>query len=163
MTLIEPTAMETAGPDDTPATPFSFGRPWPERLAYVLDTMREMSRQTDPQRMVQAYSARMRQVVKSDRALSLSRRGLASPRFRITRISTWHDAVNPWRSANRLPSFEGGLLGQLIYGDEPVVIDDLHVAPDDPAAEYLAGMGSLVAIPLYDQGVALNMVVLMRT
>src|SRR3982751_6543963 len=153
MTLIDPLATDSdAGADAAPATPFSFGRPWPERLAYVLDTMREMSRQTDPQRMVQAYSARMRQVVKSDRALSLSRRGLASPRFRITRSTTWNDAINPWRSANRLPSFDGRLLGQLIYGDEPAVIDDLHVASDDPAAEYLAGMKSLVAMPLYDQG-----------
>ena len=30
---------------------------------------------------------------------------------------------------------------------------------DDPACEFLAGMRSLVAIPLFDQGVALNMVV----
>jgi sigma-B regulation protein RsbU (phosphoserine phosphatase) len=57
---------------------------------------------------------------------------------------------------------DGGVLGRLIYGDEPVVIDHLEVGPDDPAAEYFAGMGSLAAIPLYDQGVALNMVVLMR-
>src|SRR3954467_14367874 len=108
MTLIDPLATDSdAGADTEPATPFAFGRPWQERLAYVLDMMREMSRQTDPQRMVQAYSARMRQVLMSDRALSLSRRGLASPRFRITRSSTWEDAVNPWRSSNRLPSFDG--------------------------------------------------------
>jgi len=160
MTLIEPIESDA---DASPATPFSSGRPWPERLAYVLDTMREMSRQTDPQRMVQAYSARMRQIVRSDRALSLSRRGLSAPRFRITRSTTWNDAINPWRSQGRLPLLEGGLLAELIYGDEPVVMDELGVAPDDPAAEYFAGMGSLAAIPLYDQGVSLNMVVLMRT
>src|SRR5881394_2892655 len=107
MTLIEPIESDA---EASPATPFSFGRPWPERLAYVLDTMREMSRQTDPQRMVQAYSARMRQIVKSDRSLSLSRRGLSSPRLRITRSSTWTDAPNPWRSPNRLPTLDGGLL-----------------------------------------------------
>src|SRR4029077_16157250 len=32
----------------------------------------------------------------------------------------------------------------------------------DPAAEYLAGHCSLMAIPLFDQGVALNMVILLR-
>ncbi len=42
------------------------------------------------------------------------------------------------------------------------MINDFEVAPDDPAAEFLAGHGSLVAIPLLDQGVALNMVVHLR-
>ena len=50
----------------------------------------------------------------------------------------------------------------MIYGDEPHVIDDLNVSDDDPAAAYLAGHRSLMAIPVYDQGVALNMVVLLR-
>jgi sigma-B regulation protein RsbU (phosphoserine phosphatase) len=36
------------------------------------------------------------------------------------------------------------------------------VATDDPAADYLAGHRSLMAIPLFDQGVALNMVVRLR-
>src|SRR5262245_50558558 len=42
------------------------------------------------------------------------------------------------------------------------VIDDLHIADNEPAAEYLAGFASLVAIPMYDQGESLNMVVLLR-
>ena len=50
----------------------------------------------------------------------------------------------------------------MIYGDEPRIIDDLQVAPDDPAYEYLAGPRSLMAIPHFDQGVATNMVVRMR-
>jgi sigma-B regulation protein RsbU (phosphoserine phosphatase) len=56
------------------------------------------------------------------------------------------------------------LLGELIYGNEPVVIDDLgaRLKPDDPAAKFFEGMRSLVAVPLFDHGVALNMVVLMR-
>ena len=58
--------------------------------------------------------------------------------------------------------FDGGILSELIYADEPRIINDFHVAPDDPAAELLAGHGSLVAIPLLDQGVALNMVVHLR-
>src|SRR4051794_41938992 len=100
MTLIDPIESDA---EASPATPFSSGRPWPERLAYVLDTMREMSRQTDPQRMVQAYSARMRQGGEADRALSLSPRGLASPRFRIKRGTTRNHAVNPPRSQKPPP------------------------------------------------------------
>src|SRR5687767_7796225 len=68
--------------------------PWDQRLAFVVDTMREMSRQTEPQAMVQTYSARMRQVLPSDRYLSLSRRDLPPPQYRITRSSSWDRTIN---------------------------------------------------------------------
>ena len=98
------------------------------------------------------------------RWLSLSRRGLESPRYRITRSSTWTEEVNPWKDKDRLPLLEGGLLGDLIYGDEPRLIDDITplLAADDPAIEYLAGFRSLMAVPHYDQGVAINMVILLE-
>ncbi|WP_233578216.1 PP2C family protein-serine/threonine phosphatase [Tautonia sociabilis] len=54
---------------------------------------------------------------------------------------------------------EGGLLADLIYADEPRILNDLRVDPDDPAAPYLEGMRSLMALPNYDQGQALNLVV----
>jgi sigma-B regulation protein RsbU (phosphoserine phosphatase) len=58
-----------------------------------------------------------------------------------------------------LPTFEGGLFAELIYGNQPRVISDLSAPEDEPAAEYLEGMRSLVALPLYDKGESLNMVV----
>jgi sigma-B regulation protein RsbU (phosphoserine phosphatase) len=148
--------MNTAAPLDTTAGD------WQERLAFIVETMRDMSRQTDPQAMVRAYGTRMRQLMQTDRTVSLSRRDLPRPKYRITRSSLWKEEVNPWQNKDRLPVLEGGLLGELIYGDEPRVIDEIQVARDDPAAEYFAGMRSLIAVPNYDQGVALNMVVLMR-
>lgn len=135
---------------------------WQQRLAFIVDTMRDMSRQTDPQAMVRAYGTRMRQLMKTDRTVSLSRRDLPPPKYRITRSSLWREEINPWHNKDLLPVLEGGLLGELIYGDEPRIIDNIHFAPDDPAAEYFTGMGSLIAVPNYDQGLALNMVVLMR-
>ena len=135
---------------------------WRARMRFIVQTMREMSLQVDPQEMVRSYGARIRQIMPADRWISLSRRDLEAPKFRITRSSTWKDVVNPWKNKTQLPVFEGGLLGELIYGDEPRIIDDLRFAPDDPAAEYLAGPRSLMAVPLFDRGVAMNMVVLLR-
>jgi sigma-B regulation protein RsbU (phosphoserine phosphatase) len=135
---------------------------WQTRMTAIVDMMREMSRQTDPQAMVRAYGARMRQILPSDVRLSLSRRNLPAPQYCITRSSLWPDDVNPWKDKSRLPVLEGGLLGELIYGNEPRLIDELEIARDDPAAEYFAGQRSLLAIPLFDQGMALNMVVLLR-
>jgi sigma-B regulation protein RsbU (phosphoserine phosphatase) len=135
---------------------------WRERMALIVDTMREMSLQTEPQAMVRAYRQKIRQLFPIDRSVSLSRRGLAPPQYRITRSSTWKEEINPWKEVDRLPVLEGGLLGELLYGDKPELIANLEVAADDPAAEFLLGQRSLIAIPMYDQGVALNMVVLMR-
>jgi sigma-B regulation protein RsbU (phosphoserine phosphatase) len=74
----------------------------------------------------------------------------------------WKDEVNPWKDPDRLPVLAGGLLAELIYGDQPRFLNDVRIAADEPAADYLAGHRSLLAVPLYDQGVALNMVVLLR-
>ncbi|HZU38731.1 MAG TPA: GAF domain-containing SpoIIE family protein phosphatase [Gemmataceae bacterium] len=135
---------------------------WQQRLALIVDMMRDMSRQTDPQEMVQAYAEKVRLLMPSDGRLSLSRRGLTAPHYRITRSTRWKDDINPWKEKERLPLLEGGLLARLFYAGEPCIIDDLQVTTDDPAAEYLGGHRSLMAIPMFDQGEALNMVVLLR-
>jgi sigma-B regulation protein RsbU (phosphoserine phosphatase) len=136
--------------------------PHDQRMSFIIDTMREMSRITDPQELVRVYGSRMRQLLPVDGMVSLSRRGLQAPQYRITRSSRWETAVNPWRETTRLPLFDSGLLGELIYGDQPIIIDEVKSSPDDPAAEYLAGMNSIMALPLYEDGIAVNMAVLMR-
>ena len=65
---------------------------WRERLAFVVEMVREVSQQTDPQVMVNAYGKRMRQVMPSDAFMSLSRRNLPHPRLRITRSSRFAGA-----------------------------------------------------------------------
>jgi len=102
---------------------------WRQKLDHVVETMREMSLQVDPQAMVRAYGARMRQIMPSDRFVSLSRRDMEPPKYRITRTSLWSEEINPWKEKGRLPVLEGG---------------------------------SLIAMPNYDHGVAMNMVLMMR-
>jgi sigma-B regulation protein RsbU (phosphoserine phosphatase) len=131
---------------------------WQQRLDQIMETMRELSTQTDPQAMVREYYARMRQVNSHiDRRLALSRRGLTYPEFRITRYSEWDEDINPWKEPDRLPWLSGGILADLIYGNEPRIMNDLVISLDDPAAEYLTEQRSLQAIPLMDQGMSLNM------
>jgi sigma-B regulation protein RsbU (phosphoserine phosphatase) len=137
---------------------------WQARLASIVTAMREMSSQTEPAEMVRAYAARARAWMPADRSISLSRRGLVAPQYRITRSSTWTETIDPWKQKDRLPLLEGGLLGDLLYGDEPRLINDLSLLldPADPAFDYLAGCRSLMAVPHYEQGTALNMVVVLR-
>ena len=155
--------LETKGSNGmTEGTEFFTRGDWRERLDHIVETMRELSRQTDPQEMVRLYSERMRAMMPRSRFVSITRRGLEPPKYRIARTDLWDDQPNPWTERDKLPVLEGGLMGQLLYGDEPRMIDELDVAADDPAAEYFAGMRSLVAVPVYDQGTALNVVLFMR-
>jgi sigma-B regulation protein RsbU (phosphoserine phosphatase) len=135
---------------------------WQSRLDYFVETMRELSHQTEPQAMVQTYGRRMRKIFGADGMVSISRRDLPEPYYRITRSHLWGPDHNPWKQRQQLPVMKGGLLGELIYGDEPRILDSIDLAADDPATEHLRGMGSLVAIPMFDGGVALNMTILLR-
>ncbi len=104
----------------------------------------------------------MQELRPTDRSLSLSRRDLDKPYYRVTRSTTWPEDINPWVERDRLPLLKGGFLAEVLYGNEPLLFDDLDVPDNDPAFEYFKDMRSVVVIPMYDKGVSLNMVVLMR-
>ncbi|QDU79358.1 Phosphoserine phosphatase RsbU [Polystyrenella longa] len=138
------------------------GGTWQERLNQIVATMQEMSKHTDPQEMVQAYSRRIREMSPGNRIISLSRRDLDEPWFRVTRYSEWTQDVNPWHEVDSLPMYDRGLFSELIYGNAPKIIDDLVLEPNDPAYQYLEGQGSLIAVPQFENGNALNMTVFAR-
>lgn len=128
-----------------------------ERLEAVIELTKSTSLHTDPEEMVRDYGARVRTLFGAIGIVSLSRRGLTRPWFRITRASTWEEAINPWKHPDRLPVFDRGLFSRLIHDERPVILRDLRVEPDDPAAPYLRGVRSLTAVPHFDRGQGLNM------
>lgn len=132
-----------------------------QRIVAVVSTMRDLSRADDPQTMAQAYLRHLRQLFPCDGIVAASRRDLPAPHYRVTRSTIWSEDFNPWIDRDSLPVLTGGILGELLYGDEAQLIDDPEVAGDDPAREHLAGYRSMVAIPMYDQGRALNLLVLL--
>jgi sigma-B regulation protein RsbU (phosphoserine phosphatase) len=129
------------------------------RLELVQKTVHEISTQTDPQELVRMYRHRVEELLGEGRSISLSRRELSAPMYRVTRSTTWPESIDPWRHPERLPVLSGGLLGELLYQAEAVVMNDVQIDPADPAAEILQGVRSVVSLPLYDGGEAINMVV----
>jgi sigma-B regulation protein RsbU (phosphoserine phosphatase) len=148
-------ALMSAPVSETPAT-------WQERLAHIVETMREMSTHTDPQQMVQSYGNRMRRLVPDNTFIAISRRDLPAQQYRITRTTKWNNTINPWKERDKLPVFEGGLLGKLLYDGKPQLLPHLEISRDDPAFDFLEGQQSLIAIPHFDQGEAINMVIILR-
>ena len=135
---------------------------WRASLDFVMDTMREMSSQRQPVDMVRAYAARMMQIYPSDRYLALSRRGLNGGEFLITRDSARTEAIDPWKQRDELPRLKGGLLSELLYGNQAVVINDLKLDRSDPACEIVCPSRSLMTLPVFDRGEAVNMTVLLH-
>jgi sigma-B regulation protein RsbU (phosphoserine phosphatase) len=133
---------------------------WRKRLDFIVETMKQMSLHTEPQAMVRDYGQRMRELLSNDGFIAVSRRDLATPKYRITRSNLWEREVNPWKEKHLLPVLEGGVLGRVLYSNEPSIIEDFQVDAHDPAADHLKTARCLAAIPNYDQGESLNMTVL---
>ena len=136
------------------------GLPWEQRLTLITQMMRDVSSITDAMEMVDVYGEWVQSISPTDGFISLSRRDLLAPNYKITRSHVWEDRgdiVNPWR--DKLPTFDRGLLGELIHKGEPTILDDFTCSPDDPACEHLNGFRSLQAMPLFEDGVSVNMII----
>jgi sigma-B regulation protein RsbU (phosphoserine phosphatase) len=134
-------------------------------LEIVVDLMQKLSLQKDPQEAARMYGEGLRRLklFPSDRYVSISRRGLSWPEYRITRSTTWEKAPNPWTEKEKLPLLRGGLLAEILYSNRPAIIEDLRsrLTPDDPAYSYLEGMNLLLAAPHFDQGESINVGILL--
>src|ERR1043165_8225930 len=132
-------------------------RTWQEELKIVLDLMRKVSLVSDPQEVVRLYGDGMDMLYPTEEWISLSRRGLERPYVRITRGSRLPGDINPWKEKDRLPIIKGGILEEWIYCNELRFEQDFHADPNDPAYEYLKGIGSYFTLPNFDEGEALNL------
>ena len=118
--------------------PTSSARDWRVRLKLISDTMREMSRQSDPQELVHTYAANVRDSAErpDDRAQP-ARASL--PEFRITRDTEWKEPINPWTGAPPLTGAARWAARRADLRPGACIIQNLEVPANDPAASYLAG------------------------
>lgn len=135
-----------------------YTAPWQQRLEHVVKTMRDVSTATDPQEMVRVYASRMAGTLGQSLTISLSRRDLSHPRVRMTRNNAWTREIDPWRDTHLLPVFDSGLFSDLIYAENVRIDNDFRVDRNDAAYPYVRGMRSLLAIPQFENGDAVNMV-----
>lgn len=133
-------------------------RPWREELEIIDRTMKSISGVTEPEKFVELYWGGIGELLAIENFVAVSRRNIEAPYFLVTRSSRFTEHFNPWTEREKLPKLSGGLLGELAYGNGPRVIEDLPsvLGDDDPAHFYLQGFGTLICLPQYDGGEALN-------
>jgi sigma-B regulation protein RsbU (phosphoserine phosphatase) len=137
--------------------------PWREELEIVDQTMKAISGVTDPDKLVDVYWRGIGKLLTVRDYVAISRRNVEKPFYLVTRSSRFAEDLNPWTQRDRLPKFSGGLLGEIAYGNQPIIIEDLpaRLKPDDPAWFYLQGFQQMVALPQYDEGEGLNVTVML--
>jgi sigma-B regulation protein RsbU (phosphoserine phosphatase) len=133
------------------------------RLAILMEMLEDVSRATDPEQAVHAWSRRIGRLRPVAAMLALSQRNLPPGQYKITRkvineagLEARHQIVNPWKNWSILPTFTGGFLGELIATPEPRLVQDLFLKNDPVLGDLLSEMGSCVAVPVFDGGRVLN-------
>lgn len=132
-----------------------------QRLPMLLRLVSDLSKADDPSDVLRAFGQGWTELSGEMGYISLSCRGLESGEYRITQkllhdeIARAHGEVK-WRPSHDLPIHAGGLLGQIVEGGKPVIIQDLQNHSDPVLGDELQPYQSLTAVPLYDGGKPLN-------
>jgi sigma-B regulation protein RsbU (phosphoserine phosphatase) len=128
------------------------------RLQRLDDLVKELSFQDDPDRLIRAFARQSDLLVNHDGIVTVGCRDLEAPHYRVLRSWRWRASADPWAEPHLFPTFDRGLLGELLYRAQPALIAPLEVAVDDPAREHLEGMQALACAPAYEHGRAIYMV-----
>lgn len=138
-----------------------------ERIDVVMDLVRDLSSATDPSDVLRIFARGITKLTAPRAYMALSVRNLPPGQYKITRYyeemeSNLYTGVDPWTQWDQIPAMSGGFLGSLIAGQRPQVIHDLNIPNDPQIGNRLAKYRSLMAVPLFDNGKALNWALFFR-
>lgn len=142
-------------------TPPTATKHYTDRIEIVLDLVRSLSQAAKPDEVLRVFATGMVQLNGPSGFISLSCRDTEPGEYRITRLLTDDNVleihkIDPWGVINRPKAYTGGLLGQIIAADRPTVINDLNVTDDPVLGHAVEHYRSLLAVPLFEKGEALN-------
>ncbi len=134
------------------------------RIGELVSLFRSISRATDPVEVQKEFDADLRRHVTADAYVSVSRRGLPRGQYKITRAVPREDmgvvAHDPWSRWSEIPAVSGGFIGRLIENDDPEIHHNLQIDHDPVMGDWLVPFHSCIAMPLFDEGEALNWAIL---
>lgn len=139
-----------------------------KRIGVLMEMVGALSRATDPADVLRVYSAGVAQLGGSEGYISLSTRNLRPGEYRITRMlldasdMSVMASADPWRGHANLPVHTGGFFGHLIRTAYPQLIQHLKLLNDPVLGDKLAHFGSMMAVPLFDDGEPLNWAILLK-
>jgi sigma-B regulation protein RsbU (phosphoserine phosphatase) len=121
--------------------------------------LKDMSRSTEPGELVRLFFDHIRQSVDVQRALVLSCAGWSAPQYRLVHNVNCIDSSVSVVMTDEL--HQGGLLAEMLYLGEFQNIANFSPDACDPAFNLLQGSRSLVALPLFEKGSSVGIVVML--
>lgn len=138
-----------------------------EHVAQLTELFQTVSSLRDPQAVQREFSRRLTMTSRVQGYMGVSKRGLADGHYKVTRMmlddgALQANAVNPWTQWNELPIHTGGLIGEVIATPLPKLFTEFFLTGDPVLGDTLAGFGSTMVCPLFDNGEALNWAFMLR-
>lgn len=137
-----------------------------ERIATLMDMLKMVSTDMDPVRSINHYARGMRQLYGEQGLISVSLRNAPAGHYRVMRFLNQrgagldHAQDIEFAGPSALP-VTGGIIGDVIQGDSPVIYRNLRVMNDPVLGDRLAPYRAMVAIPVFDASRVLNWVFFM--
>ena len=139
-----------------------------KRIPILMEMVGAISRATEPNEVLRVFGEGIRKLEGSRGYISLSTRGLKPGEYKITRLLKGDDQMmdlseaNPWAEWDGIPVQRGGFLAEIIRQAYPEIIHNMYLKGDPVLGDILAEYGSMMAIPLFDNGEPLNWAILLR-
>lgn len=137
------------------------------RLPVLMEMVAALSRATDAKAVLKEFAQGFERLYGPRGYVSLSTRGLQPGEYKITRMIT--DGVvqhlgdaDPWGTWSQIPVHRGGFFGRILRIAYPLCIRNLDIRDDPVVGDALARYGSLMAIPLFDNGEPLNWAITLK-
>jgi signal transduction histidine kinase len=134
------------------------------RLDLLVAMLRDLSRSGDSVGSVNTFLRGIRQLNGDYALVSISRRNVPEGCYRVARF-VHQDGVALVGSADPGASTDakqGGFIGGLIAADKQQVFENINVKGDPAVGDALAPYRTILAVPVFDDGEALNWVLYMR-
>lgn len=137
------------------------------RIPVLMEMVGALSRAEDPFAVQRAFVEGFARINGPSGYVSLSVRGLKPGEYKITRMlsdltKASESESNPWRDWDTLKIHTGGFFGEIIRNAYPELIHHFYLRDDPVVGDALAQFGSVMAIPLFDQGEPLNWAITLR-
>ncbi len=137
------------------------------RVQILMDMVRDLSQAADAHEVLRAFGEGLVKLNGPRGYVSLSTRGLAPGEYKITRLFTDDmdlalHAADPWTNWESIPIRRGGLLGEIVTNGKPQLFHHVYLKNDPVVGNTLDRYGSLMAIPLFENGQALNWAIILR-
>jgi sigma-B regulation protein RsbU (phosphoserine phosphatase) len=131
------------------------------RLPILMEMVEALSRAKDARDVLSEFARGFERLYGPRGYVSLSTRGLKPGEYKITRMITSDVSrrlgeADPWSTWSQIPVHRGGFLGRIVRTAAPLSIRNLNLRNDPVVGDALAKFGSLIAIPLFDNGKPLN-------